>query len=343
MKRVMARAEERSIGYAPLNGEPTLKRQLAYRHLDLGGSLEPDELIITNGGQEALSLALMSVATAGDVIAVESPSYPGILELIENLGMLALEIDTCARQGIELDALETALARHQVKACVFSSALNNPLGSCTSDQHREQLVDMLEARDIALIEDDVYGELLFSGIRPKPAQVFSRKGLVLTCGSFSKTAAPGYRIGWLVPGRYREQAERLKRTISCSSGLLQQLTLSSYLASGDYDRHLKALRPVLKRNCELMQSLVGQHFPANTRASRPCGGGVLWLELPGVDSRVLFARALEAGISISPGEIYSPDQRFRHFIRLSFGHPWSEALEDAVSRLGAITHELAGR
>jgi len=342
MKRVMARAQERSLSYAPTTGEPGLKRQLAYRLLEMGGRIDPDQIIITNGGQEALALALGSVASAGDVIAVESPTYHGSLELIESLGMLAVEIETCAEAGVVLSALEKALDRHSIKACLFSSVLNNPLGSATDDQHRDALVELLEDRGVVLIEDDVYGELLFVGTQPRPAQIFSRKGLVLTCSSFSKTAAPGYRIGWLLPGKFEEQAHRLKRAWSCSSGLLQQLTLAEFVATGDFDRHLNLLRPVLRTNSERMSALVSRFFPGSTRTSRPQGGSVLWLQLPkGVDSVRLFDRALEMGVSTAPGPIFSPAGRYRNCLRLSFGHPWSPQLEQAIETLGQLTHELA--
>jgi len=342
MKRVMARAETRSLSYAPTLGEPQLRRQIAYRYLDLGARITPDDVIITNGGQEALAIALLSAAREGDMIAVESPTYHGMLELIESCGMLAVEIETCAEEGVSLGALAKALARHPIKACMFSSALNNPLGSCTSDAHREALVGMLESRGIVLIEDDVYGDLLFDGTRPRLGLCYSRKGLVFTCGSFSKTVAPGYRIGWLVAGKHDERARRLKRAFSCSSGLLQQMTLTEYLAGGDYDRYVKSLRQVLKRNAERMSALIGQHFPAETRVSRPRGGSVLWIELPRrVDSQQLFDRALEHSIAITPGLIYSPVKRFRNYVRLSYGHPWNERLEEGIARLGVLATELA--
>jgi len=337
MKRVMARTEERSLGYAPSDGEPALRRQIAYRYLALGGAVEPEEVIVTNGGQEALSLALMAVADKGDVIAVETPTYHGALELIESLGMLALEIETCPEEGLMLSSLRSAIDRHDIKACLFASALNNPLGSATPDEHRRELVALLEANDIPLIEDDVYGDLLFDGSRPSPGHFYSEKGLVLTVGSFSKTVAPGYRIGWLLPGRFEERVRTLKRAMSCSCGLLQQMTLTEYLFSGEYDRQLRALLPVLKQNAERMSGLIGQHFPAETKVSRPQGGSVLWLELPrAMDGVRLFEQALEHNISTCPGLLYSPSRRYRNFIRLSFGHPWSERIEAALQTLGEL-------
>ena len=336
MKRVMARADGRQLTYAHTLGDPGLRRQIAYRYLDTGGSaVDPDEICITNGGQEALLLALQAVAGPGDVIAVESPSYHGVLELIDSLGMLAIEVETCPEEGVQLEALAKTLDAHPVTACVFSTTLSNPLGVTMPDTARQALVAMIEQRRIALIEDDVYGDLRFDGVRPKPAEFHSRQGRVLTCGSFSKTAAPGYRIGWVLAGRYATGIERLKRSYSCSSGLLQQLTLAEFIASGDYDRYLKTLRPVLKCNAERMASLIAEHFPPDTRTSKPVGGSVLWLELPrGVDSEALFDRAIANGISIAPGLLFSPRRRYKNFIRLSYGHPWSDVIEESLAWLG---------
>lgn len=343
MKRVMSTTEHSSLGYARSAGQPELVRQIAYRYLDIGGKVEPEEIVITNGGQEALSIALMAAANPGDIIAVESPTYCGMLELIESLGMLALEIETCPEEGLSIPALEEALNRHDIGACIFSSCINNPLGSATTDEHRETLVGVLESRKVPLIEDDVYGDLMFDGRRPRLAQFYSRENLVLTCGSFSKTVAPGYRTGWLLPGRFDEQARRLKRALSASSGLLQQLTLSEYIAAGDYDRHLKTIRPLLKSNAERMAALIGRYFPANTRISRPMGGSVLWLELDKrIDSAELFDLALEKSITICPGSIFSPTGRYRNFIRLSFGFPWSDAVEASIRTLGLLVARVTG-
>jgi DNA-binding transcriptional MocR family regulator len=343
MKRVMSRAEKRSIGYASTIGEPALRRQIAYHYLDsIGVQVEPEQIAITNGGQEALLLALTTVASPGDVIAVETPTYHGLLELIDSLGMLAVEVETCPEEGVVLGELRRTLEQHPVKACIFSTTLSNPLGVTMPESDRRKLVQLLEEFDTVLIEDDVYGDLRFDGVRPVPAQFLSSNARIITCGSFSKTAAPGYRIGWLVTDAFMDTVMRLKRAFSCSSGLLQQLTLADFLASGDYSRHLKSLRPVLKRNAERMTALVADHFPAETRISKPVGGSVLWLELPAnIEAEDLFDDAIEAGISITPGQIFSPSKRYSNFVRLSYGHPWSDKTEDAMRWLGRRVGELA--
>ncbi len=227
---------------------------------------------------------------------------------------------------------------------MFSTTLSNPLGVTMPEADRRRLVQMLEEFDTVLIEDDVYGDLRFDGARPVPAQFLCDHAKIITCGSFSKTAAPGYRVGWAYSPHFIDDIRRLKRAFSCSSGFLQQLTLADYLASGNYTRHLKMLRPELQRNAARMASLIGEHFPADTRTSKPVGGSVLWLELPQqVDSEALFDDAIAAGISIAPGPIFSPSNRYRNFIRLSFGHPWTDTTEDAVRWLGRRVSEMAAR
>ncbi|MEL7185108.1 MAG: PLP-dependent aminotransferase family protein [Pseudomonadota bacterium] len=336
MKRVMARAEERSLGYASTLGEPTLRRQIAYHYLDtIGVQVDPDEICITNGGQEALLLALKAVANPGDVIAVETPTYHGVLELIDSLGMLAIEVETCPEEGVTVADAERIIREHDVKACVFSTTLGNPLGVTMPEQDRKRLLDVLEKYDVPLIEDDVYGELRFDGVRPVPAAFLNSNVRVLTCGSFSKTAAPGYRVGWLYAPHLINEVASLKRAFSCSSGFLQQLTLADVLASGDYSRHLAGLRSVLQCNAERMRAIVSEAFPNHTRTSRPVGGSVLWIEMPEtVSATRLFDDAIDAAISIAPGDIFSPCGCYTHFVRLSFGHPWSEKTEDAIRWLG---------
>ena len=344
MKRVMSRAAERSLGYAPTLGEATLRRQVAWHYLDtVGTNVLPEHICVTNGGQEALLLALSAVATAGDVIAVETPTYHGMLELIDSLGMLAIEVETCPEEGVVIDDLERTIREHDVTACLFSTTLSNPLGVTMPERDRRRLVDLLERYDVALVEDDVYGDLRFDAQRPLPATFLSDKVRILTCGSFSKTAAPGYRVGWVYAPQDIDRMRQLKRSFSCSSGLLPQLTLAEFLASGDYDRHLAVLRAELERNAERMSALVGEAFPATTRTSRPVGGSVLWLELaPEISAENLLDDAIDNGISIAPGNIFSPCGCYTNFVRLGYGHAWSGATEDAVRWLGNWVSERTG-
>lgn len=337
MRQVLSRAGTKAVAYGPMDGFMPLKRQLAMRYLDQGLQVNPDEVLITNGAQEAIAIALQCVARSGDVVAVESPAYFGVLELIESFGMMALEIPLCPDDGIWLADLERAIEGHDVKACVFSSSISNPMGSFMSDEKRKNLVEILEKKDIPFIEDDVYGDLHFTEKRGTPASLYSRKGLVLSCSSFSKTAAPGYRVGWLLAGKFSAKAKLFKRALSCSSPLLNQWALSEFIASGEYDRKMSILRSVLERQKYRITALVQEFFPKETRISDPKGGGVLWIELPpSNDSVTLFYTALEHNISIAPGALFSPSNKFNRCIRISYGIPWTSEVEMAIKVLGSL-------
>lgn len=337
MRTVLGKVAEKAVSYGPVSGDAKLRMQLAFRYQDQGVAINPEDVIITNGAQEALSIALQCVAKRGDVIAVESPCFFGLIELIETLGMKALEIYTCTDDGICLTSLTNALEQHPIKACLFSTAINNPLGSMQTDGQRQALVKLLEQYEIPLIEDDVYSELYFSEQKPKPAQLYSEKGLVLTCSSFSKTAAPGYRTGWLLTGKYEEQAKRIKRAQSCSTAMLQQWTLNEYIQSGDYDRHLSVLRKKLRYNCERMRALIAEHFPNEVCISKPQGGSVLWIRCQShVNTSEFFQEALDKGVSFAPGVIFSPSGKYANYMRISYGVQWNEQVENAVETLGKL-------
>ena len=205
------------------------------------------------------------------------------------------------------------------------------------DEGKRELVAMLARRDVPLIEDDLYGDLYFGQTRPRSAKAFDREGLVLLCSSFSKMIAPGYRIGWTAPGRFQAKVEALKLTTTLATPTLLQAAIAEFLESGAYDRHLRKMRAAFATQTEQMIAAVGEHFPAGTKVTRPAGGFVLWVELPHhVDSLELQERALAERISISPGPIFSARQRYRNYIRLNCGYPWSERLDRALRTLGRL-------
>ncbi|HYT58526.1 MAG TPA: PLP-dependent aminotransferase family protein, partial [Haliangiales bacterium] len=296
-----------------------------------------DEIVITCGCQEALNLCLRAVARPGDAIAIESPTYYGILQIIEALGMKACEIPTFPRDGVCLDELVKRLNCCRIKACVFSLNYSNPLGSCMPDGKKERLVKILAERDVPLIEDDLYGNLSHSPHRPKTAKAFDKHGLVLLCDSFSKTLAPGSRVGWTAPGRFKTQVEHLKFISSIGTAMLPQMAIAEFLANGGYDHHLRRLRRFYAEQVPRISQAITRYFPEGTKVTRPAGGYVLWVELPPrVNSLDLFQRALAEKISIAPGPIFSPTKKFRNFIRLSCGAPWSEAMDQALLKLGQL-------
>ncbi len=341
MASVARSAGARGIHYDMPPGSELLRRQIAKRSLDRGLSLSPDEIITTCGGTESLALCLRAVTKPGDVVAVESPTYFGLLEIIEELGLKAFEIPMHPRDGMDLDALERAVSRRRIAACVAVPNFNNPLGSLMPDANKRRLVEILARRDVPLIEDDINGGLHHSGARPRVAQAFDQNGSVMLCGSFSKTLAPGYRVGWVVPGRFYERVKALKLTSTLATGSLPQLAIAEFMANGGYDHHLRALRRNFAKQIQQMSEAVRAAFPPDIKITRPAGGFVLWVELPArVSALKLHELALAKMISIAPGPMFSATQGFQNFIRLNCGHPWSQEIERAVGMLGQMVRDF---
>ncbi|MFO1459858.1 MAG: PLP-dependent aminotransferase family protein [Verrucomicrobiota bacterium] len=327
--------------FEPPPGWLPLRRQIARRALEAGCELAPDDILVTVGATEALSLALRAVASPGDTIAIESPCFFGVLQMIESLGMRACEIPTCPRDGVGLEDLRRRLQACRVRACVFSPNFSNPLGSRMPDESKAALVRMLTERRIPLIEDDIYGNLAFGVGRPRAAKSYDRDGWVLLCDSFTKTLSPGIRLGWIAPGRFREKVALLKYVSTGASPTLPQMAVADFLQDGGFDHHLRRVRLAYTRQLREMSEAIGRHFPGGTRLTRPTGGMCLWVELPGtVDAMEMHRRALESGISIAPGPMFSPKGRYRQCIRISVANPWSPEMEAAVIRLGRIAGDL---
>lgn len=328
--------------YDPPPGYLPLRQQIARRALEWGCALSPDDFITTYGATEALNLCLLAVARRGDTIAIESPTFWGILQMLEAHGLRALEIPCDPRDGMQLDALEARLRRHRVAAVLAVTNFSNPLGSCMPDANKERLVGMLARREIPLIEDDIFGDLPHGAARPIVAKSFDRRGLVLLCGSFSKTLAHGYRVGWVAPGRFHERVQLLKFSQTTSTTTLPQRAIARFLEGGGYDRHLRTLRRKLAESMHRIAAGVAERFPAGTRVSQPRGGTVLWIELPRTVSALeLHRRALAEGITIAPGPVFSARQRLGNFIRLSTAQEWNGRVEAALERLGRLAAELA--
>jgi DNA-binding transcriptional MocR family regulator len=345
LNRMAAATARRQKPWASLDdlppGNAELRHQIALRYLESGCTVAPDDIVITCGALEAINLSLQAVARPGDTVAIESPTFYSTLQAIERLGLRAVEIPTHPRTGIELDALETALKAHDIKACILITTFQNPLGACMPDTNKAALLKLLKRHDVPLIEDDVYAELYFDRQRPRPAKAFDKSGLVLHCGSFSKCLAPGYRVGWIAPGRYRTQVERIKLMTTLSTASLPQATIAEFLKHGAYERHLRHLRHMLASQCQEMMRAVSQYFPDGCRMTRPSGGYMLWIELPkGADALQLHQLALAEGISIAPGPIFSAQRKYRNCVRLNFGYPWSARMESAVKKLGRLAGNL---
>ena len=328
------------LSYTHAQGDPDFRAAVARRSAYWGGTLAPDDIVVTAGCMEALSLSLLAVTEPGDAVAVESPVFFGTLQLLRVLGRRVVEVATDPATGVCLDALEETLDRVPVAACLFSPTYHNPLGGTVPDGDKAALVALLAEREIPLIEDDVYGDLHHGPQRPRPCKAFDVDGTVLYCSSFSKTLGPGLRVGYVAPGRFLTDIWHRKVATSVTTSSTPQRALARYLDRGGYDLHLRRLRRTLAGNLDRLRAACAEHLPEGTRITRPDGGLLLWAELPpGADAVAIYRAARAEGITTAPGPAFSASGAYLTSLRLSGGHPWTPAIERGVERLGAIARE----
>ena len=340
----LARVMQRKLRLAPdllttmtrRHGHPLLRAALARRALERGLAAAPQEIVVTQGCTEAVNLALRAVAQPGDTVALESPTFYGLLQIVEALGLRAIELPTSPRDGLSLEALQFALdSDPTIRAVVSMPSLHNPLGCTMSDERKAALVSLCGARGVALIEDDIYGEM--SDAPPRPLKHWDTQGQVIHCGSLNKILAPGLRLGWMLPGRWQARVEMLKYTQSRFPEELPQAAVAEFLSSPAYDRHVRRLRDALRRHRDAYADLVAAHFPAGTRLTLPDGGMLLWLQLPeGASGDALFGAALERGIKVAPGSMFSSGRRFDHCVRLGCGRSPDAEVAAAIATLGRL-------
>ncbi len=326
------------LTYSPSEGFPELRRQVALRTVGVIAGITPDDIIITNGCMEAVALALLAVTRRGDTVAIEAPTNFSFLQLLKELGLLVVEIATDPQEGVDLDELEKSLKKNPIKACLFMPNFHNPLGALVPDARKQRLVELVSARGIPVIEDDISSQLYFGDQHPRPLKAYDRGGLVLTCSSFSKTLAPGLRLGWIIPGRrFNAKIRRLKAGITISTSTLDQWVVARFLSGGGYERHLRTLRSALRKHIYRTAIEIQKHFPARTRLALPRGGSLLWIQLPpGVDGLDVYQAAFDRRIAIIPGTVCSNSKRFRNYIQISCAAPFGPKVKTAIETLGAI-------
>lgn len=327
--------KEGGTEYESLQGNVKLRRMIAVRSLAWGGKLHENDLVTTGGGMNALSFCMMALAKAGDTIAVESPCYPGIFQLALSLGLKVLELPTHPETGIELEDLKKAIPK--INLCLLIPNYNTPLGSCMPDENKKEVVALLAKHNIPLIEDDVYGDIYFGSQRPKCCKSFDEDGNVLWCSSVSKTLAPGYRVGWVAPGKYKEKILKLKLVHMISSSSVAHEAVANFLKTGKYETHLRQFRRTLQQNYQQYVRAIAAYFPEGTKTSRPQGGLALWLEFDkDIDTVKLYDLALKQGMSIAPGRMFTLQDQFQNCMRLCIGLPWTDELNQKLKQLGKL-------
>lgn len=342
MIQVLRETPHAGIGYEPMQGNENLRRQVARRSIQWSGAVTEEDVITTAGCTQALMLCLSAITQPGDTIAIESPAYYGTLQLAECLGLKVLELPTNPVTGVDLEYLDKAIPRFKIKACIFVTNFNNPLGGCMPDKHKQELVRLLEKYQVPLIEDDIYGDMFFGKERPSLCKTFDKEGWVLLCNSVSKSLAPGYRVGWTIPGpRYKEKILRLKRFNVISSSSLPGAAIALFLENGRYEHHLRELRKALHTQYLKHLQAITDYFPEDTKVSRPQGGFVLWLELnKSVNTFELYEQALKQKVTFSPGRMFSLQDRYHNCMRISYSNPWSKQIDDSLKILGRLIKKM---
>ncbi len=346
LNRVLARAvrEQPNIAtrYEFPPGLMALREQISRRAMNSGCSLGRDDIVVTTGATEALLLGLRAVTEPGDTVAVESPCYFGFLNLLNMLRLKVVEVSTDPRHGISIEHLENLIARKTTcKALLLTPNVHNPLGCIMPDENKRHIAKIMRRARIPIIEDDTYGDLSFTPPRPRCLKSYDTSGGVMLCGSFSKTLAPGYRLGWIAAGRWHDRVNELKCVSSMGSATPPQLAIASYLSTGGFDRHLRRLRKTYSENLQLLSDAVLRAFPDGTRATHPQGGHLLWVELPeSVDARVLHNRLAAQNITIASGAMFSAGGHYQNYLRLNAGIPWTRTVERAVGVIGRLASQL---
>lgn len=318
-------------------GDEALRRQIALRYQLDGTQTDAADIVVTNGALEALNLSLAAVTQPGDCVIIECPSFYAALQAIERMGLRVIEVPSHPDEGIDLVALEQAIIRHQPKACWVMTNFQNPTGSLMPESKKQALVSLVTRYQLPLIEDDVYRELYFGKTRPLPAKAWDSEGWVMHCSSFSKSLAPGYRIGWVSAGRLTEKITKLKISTTLATSIPAQQAVASYLAKGGYDKHLRHLRHQLMLQQLQFSQAMHQHFPEQVRFNQPQGGYFFWMQLPEhIDSLQLFQEAIKLNISLAPGHMFSSQQQYAHYMRLNYGHPLTAHSMQAIQQLGAL-------
>ena len=339
--QALRNSKDSCISYEHTQGNLDLRKQIARLSFNWGGKVKPDDVVVTGGCLEAMTLCIKAVTQPGDTVAVESPNYFGIFQSLESMGLKVVEISSSPVTGLDIDCLEQAIKKSSIKACVVIPNFNNPLGGLMPDENKKKLVDIITKNNIPLIEDDIYGELYYGKNRPRTCKYYDIKGMVMHCSSLSKSLSPGYRIGWVIPGKFLEQVKQIKRIHNISSPTLTQAAMAHYLQHGRYEYHLKNMRKALHIQCLRFVQAIIDYFPEDTKVSRPHGGFILWVELnKKVNTFKLRIEAMKHHISIVPGKIFSASSNYNNCIRISFGKPWDDDADYGLMMLGKIIKKM---
>lgn len=338
MQEVIRKKGASILRYYPANGSEILRNQIAARATKFGFKINSEQLIVTDGALQALYIALASVTESGDLIAVESPCIFSVLEVISNLKLKVIEIPVQYKIGFDIDYLKGAVSKNNIRAIVLTPNFHNPTGILISDETKKELASIAQSKEIPIIENDIYGDLYFDGERPSTICNFDTEGWVMTYSSFSKTLAPGIRLGWLNTGRFFEQAERLKFSLGRSVSPIFQELMIQLLNENSYDRHLRFFRKQLEIQCVELLNTLRLYFPEECYFHRPQGGYSIWGRLPKEVNMPDFYKFCESQkIAFTPGDTFSYTDAYSYHFRIIFA---DRITSESIVRLKIIGEKV---
>lgn len=343
LNRVLSEGGASLLLYGGPEGHPRMREVMAERLRGAGIEIDADGIVLCHGASQGISLAMRLFAAAGDVVALEEPTYQNVLTAATGLGLRTAPIPM-REDGPDLDVLERALQRPEVKAFYTIPTFHNPLGTTSPLAHRRELLAIAARCGKPVIEDAYEADLRFTG-KPVPSlAALDASGLVVQLSSFSKSLFPGVRVGAIAArGRIVAALLALKQACDLSDAMPLQAALAEFVAGGEYDRHLARLRRVLLARRDALLAALAEHLPAGSSWTTPEGGYQIWVELPeGVETRDLLADAVGAGVLFAPGSQFNHDGRASRCLRLSFAMVNEADLSRGVAALGRVLEARLG-
>ncbi|MCO4798558.1 MAG: PLP-dependent aminotransferase family protein [Colwelliaceae bacterium] len=332
--------QNNALYYSEPQGDKALRQQISkhYRKRDI--NVSDNEICITSGCQNSIFLALTATCNPGDIVAIESPAFYGVLQLLQQLKLKAIELPCSFTQGLAIETLREATNKYHIKACILTANFSTPTGAIVPNGEKQKIVALSAEKNFTIIEDDIYGDLGFHS-NTKSLKSFDTVGNVIHCSSFSKSLSRDLRIGWIISQKYYKKIAQLKLIHQLSTSQSIQNGLTSFMSDGSFERHLYQQRKTLLLQRNQLTNSIKAHWQIPTKFTIPDGGLSIWIELPKKVSTIsLYNSAVSEGIIITPGGLFTSTDRFSNFFRLSFAHPTTGHRLKAIVRLGEICKEM---